>query len=183
MALRSRNRPTTGNASERRPRKQAQPIQLTTEGVGAIRPAPHVARPNLALGKTATASSTRPDYRVPHKADPQLNRIENYAPDNALDGSNGTRWLAAEDDKAPWYQLDLGETRNIRRTNLYFAKPTAGHAYRLKFSLDGKIWQSYGGHENVILQPPHTDVKSVRSRYLKLTILQGTPGLWEFQVF
>jgi len=157
-------------------------IQLTTEGVGAIRPALHADRPNLALGKSATASSTRPDYTVPHRADPQLNRIENYAPDNALDGSNGTRWLASDADTAAWYQLDLGEVRNIKRTELYFVKPTAGHAYRLEFSLDGKTWQPYGGHEKVIVQSPHTDVKSARARYLKVTILKGEPGLWEFRV-
>jgi len=158
-----------------------QPIQLTTEGVGAVRPAVPIV--NLALGKSATASTARPDYRVPQRADPKLNRIEDYAPANALDGSNGTRWLASEGDTAPWYQLDLGEAHKIKRTELYFDKPTAGHAYRLEFSLDGKTWQSYGVHENSIVQSPHTDVNSVRARYLKLTILQGPPGLWEFRVF
>jgi len=160
-----------------------QPIQLTTEGVGAIRPALHPDKPNLALHKSATASSTRTDYIVPHRSDPRLNRIENFAPENALDGSNGTRWLALDSDTTPWYQLDLGKARTVRRTELYFVKPTAGQAYRLEFSLDGKTWHSYGGHEDVIVQSPHTDVKPVRARYFKVTILQGMPGLWEFRVF
>jgi beta-xylosidase len=160
-----------------------QPVQLTAEGGGAVRRNPRTDEPNIALRKTATASSTRPEYRVLPRAEPRLNRVENYAPDNALDGSNGTRWLASDSDTAPWYQLDLGKIRNINRTELYFVKPTAGQAYRLEFSIDGKTWQPYGVHQNVVVQSPHTDVKSVRARYLRVVILQGTPGLWEFKVF
>jgi hypothetical protein len=160
-----------------------QPIQLTIEGVGAIRPDVHGDETNLALGKHATASSVRPDFRVPVIADPRLNRVESYASDNALDGSNGSRWMAIQSDSAAWYQLDLGEIRDVKRTELYFVKPTAGHAYRLECSLDGNTWQPFGGHEKVIVQSPHTDVKSVRARYLRLTVLQGLPGLWEFRVY
>jgi len=160
-----------------------QPVQLNKDGVGAIRPSPDTDKPNLALHKSATASSTHPDYRVPPRADRQLDRIENYAPANALDGSNGTRWLAVEGDPAPWYRLDLGKVQDIERTELYFVRPTAGQAYRLEFSLDGKTWQTYGDHEREIVESPHTDLKPVRARYLKLTILQGAPGLWEFRVF
>jgi hypothetical protein len=161
-----------------------QPIQVTGRGVGAIRRDPkyHNAS-NLALGKRATASSLRPEFRVPPINDPGLNRIEGFAPANAIDGSNGSRWMALENDARAWYQLDLSRARDIKRTELYFVKPTAGHAYRLEYSLDGKTWQRYGNHDELVVQSPHTDVKPVRARYLKLTILQGTPGLWEFRVY
>jgi hypothetical protein len=42
--------------------------------------------------------------------------------------------------------VDLGLPRDIRRTEAYFVKPTAGHAYHLEWSLDGSAWQPYGGH-------------------------------------
>ena len=109
--------------------------------------------------------------------------METYAPANALDGSNGTRWLADSADTAPWFQVDLGAPRDIRRTEAYFVKPAAGPAYRLEWSLDGKTWQPYDGHDEVILRSPHRDEKSVRARYLKLTVLKGEPGLWEFRVY
>ena len=160
-----------------------QPIHLTLQGVGALRPDPEYGTPNLAIGKKAVASSIMPDFRVPPMADPELNRIETYAPANALDGSNGSRWMAAENDRKPWFQLDLGKAQDIKRTELYFVKPTAGQAYHLDYSLDGKTWKTYGGHEDLKVQSPHTDVKSLRARYLKLTILKGTPGLWEFGVY
>jgi hypothetical protein len=160
-----------------------QPIQLALKGVGAIRPDPAYASPNLALGATATASSTRPELRIPPSADPTLNRIENFAPANALDGSNGSRWMAAETDTQPWYQLDLGKVRKVARTELDFVRPTTGHAYRLESSVDGKTWKVCGGHDDLKVQSPHVDRNIGDARYLKLTILQGEPGLWEFRAY
>lgn len=159
-----------------------QPIKLTKAGVGALRPVADPS-PNLALNCKAAASSTRRNYRVPPRQDPSHDRVETYAPANALDGYNGTRWLAAAGDSASWFQVDLGAPRNIRRTEVYFVKPAAGHAYRLEWSLDSQSWQSYGGHDDIILRSPHCDKKSVRARYLKLTILKGESGLWELRVY
>jgi hypothetical protein len=158
-----------------------QPVKLTLQGVGALRPIADKA-PNIALGKTATASSTRADLRVKPRTDQKLDRTENFAPAKAVDGSNGSRWMAEDSDTAAWYQLDLGEARDINRTEAYFVKPTAGHAYSLEYSVDGKTWLPYGGHDALIMQSPHTDSKSVRARYLRLTFIKGTPGIWEFRV-
>ncbi len=160
-----------------------QPIQLSLHGVGAIRTDSHYDHPNLALGATATASSTLADFRVPPGADPTLNRIEIFSPANALDGSNGSRWMASETDTKAWYQLDLGKVCKVERTELYFVKPTVGHAYRLESSIDGKTWNPCGGHEDINVKSPHTDTAIGQARYLKLTLLQGTPGLWEFRVY
>ncbi|MGB8353062.1 MAG: family 43 glycosylhydrolase [Chthoniobacteraceae bacterium] len=159
-----------------------EPVKLTKQGVGALRPVVNKS-PNLAIGKTATASSAQPDLKVMPRADKGLNRIETYAPANAIDGSNGSRWLAADDDHGVWWQLDLGSPCEIKRTEAYFVKPTAGHAYKLEWSVDGQTWQPYGGHDDVIIQSPHVDTKAVLTRYLRLTILKGVPGLWEFRVY
>jgi hypothetical protein len=156
-----------------------QPIKLTKAGVGALRPDTETTL-NLALDCRATASSTRRNYRVRPS---NLDRVETYAPANAVDDSNGTRWLAAPGDTAPWFEVDLGAPRDIRRTEAYFVKPAAGQAYRLEWSLDGKQWNLYGEHDKVVICSPHRDTKSVRARYLKLTILKGEPGLWEFRVY
>jgi hypothetical protein len=156
-----------------------QPIQLSLKGVGAIRNDPAYATPNLALGAQATASSTLPDFRVSGS----LNRIETFSPANALDGSNGSRWMASETDAHAWYQLDLGKVCKIARTELYFVKPTVGQAYRLESSLDGITWRPSGGHEDTQIRSPHTDLNLGSARYLRVTILRGTPGLWEFRVY
>ncbi len=160
-----------------------QPIQLSAKGVGAVRADPAYKKPNLALDAQATASSTRPERRIPPIADQTLNRIETFTPANALDGSNGSRWMALETDTTPSFQLDLGKVRRIARTELYFVTPTLGHAYRLESSRDGKKWTPCGGHEDLRIQSPHTDEKIGRARHLRVTILKGTPGLWEFRVY
>lgn len=159
-----------------------QPIKLSKAGVGALRPTAD-SSPNLALNCRATASSTRRNYRVRPRQDASLDRVETYAAANALDGYNGTRWLADRGDSAARFYVDLGAPRDIRRTEAYFVKPAAGHAYSLQWSLDGQTWQPYGGHDEVIRRSPHRDEKPVRARYLKLTILKGEPGLWEFRVY
>lgn len=158
-----------------------QPVKLTTTGVGAL--AKNKAKPNLALGKKATASSSAPDYRVKPIKDPLIYRVENYDPANALDACNGTRWLAAPGDSTANFTLDLGAVNKIRQTDLYFNIPTAGHAYRLEYSVDGSTWFRCGGHADVRIQSPHTDKPGIKARYLRVTILKGSPGLWEMKVY
>jgi hypothetical protein len=158
-----------------------QAITLTNQGIGALREGPPRG-PNLALDGTASASSVRPDWHI-RFTPPAPGRIETFSPGLALDDSNGTRWMAAPGDAKPWFLVDLGEARDIQRTEAYFTKPAAGHAYKLEWSLDGQNWQPYGGHDEVILRSPHRDAKPVRARYLKLTVLEGEPGLWEFRAY
>jgi len=177
------NRQVMADKMDFNPDGTIRPIKLTLQGPGALRRDPNYATPNLALGKSTSASTTMPDSRIPPIADPRLNRIEGFGPANALDGSNGSRWMADPSDTAAWFRIDLGEARDIKRTELYFVKPTTGHAYRLECSLDGESWRPYGGHDDPKVQSPHTDVHPARARYLKLSILNGTPGLWEFRVY
>jgi hypothetical protein len=160
-----------------------QPITVTKKGVGAIRPSTYYTRPNLALGATVTASSVRTELKIEQRKDNTLDRTEYYVPGYAVDGSNGSRWMAKADDKMPWFQIDLGAPKNISSAEAYFVQPTRGHAYKIERSLDGKIWTRYGGHDDVRIQSPHRDNGQYRTRYLRLTILSGTPGLWDFRLY
>ena len=159
------------------------PIDLPFGGVGAIRKDPRYSTPNLALDAKATASSTRRDERIPPIADYTLNRIESFAPGNAMDGSNGSRWMALEGDPAAWFTVDLGKVRPVKRTELYFVKPTEGHAYRLEYSMDGNTWQALGGSKGLRIRSPQVDHANVEARYLKATIMRGEKGLWEFRAY
>ena len=158
------------------------PIRLTKQGVGAIRNTSHPLQ-NLALQATATASSYRTEEKVAPRQDPLLDRTEHFVPGFAVDGSNGSRWMAAPGDEAPWFQIDLGTPQDISATEAYFVQPTHGHAYKIEYSLDGKVWSPYGGHDDVRIQSPHRDKNPLRTRFLRLTILGGTPGLWDFRVY
>ena len=158
-----------------------EPVILTSAGVGAL--SKNKAKPNLALGKKATASSAAPDYKVRPIKDPLMYRVENYDPANALDACNGTRWLAAPGDSTATFTLDLGAVTKIKQTDLYFNRPTAGHAYRMEYSTDGSSWFRCGGHADLRVQSPHTDKPGVKARYLKVSILKGSPGIWEMKVY
>lgn len=157
------------------------PVVLTREGVSITRSVkPKI---NLTLGKRASASGYLPDLKVKPIKDSTFQRTETYNPANAVDGSNGTRWLGLEADSTNWFIVDLGAPKNISRTEAYFVKPTAGHSYKLEYSLNGNSWKVCGGHNDIKIQSPHVDRLSVKARYIRLTVLQGIPGLWEFKVF
>lgn len=159
-----------------------QPVKLTKQGVGAIRPAKDT-RPDLARGSDATASSFRAAEKIMPRKDKTLDRTESFVAGFAVDGSNGSRWMAKQDDTSPWFQIDLGSPKRIEGAQAYFVQPTHGHAYRLEQSLDGSDWKPYGGHDDIRIQSPHCDKKLTTARFLRLTILKGTPGLWDFRVY
>jgi hypothetical protein len=160
-----------------------QPVKLTNEGVGALRTDPDYAKPNLALGKSATTSSTRSDLVIPPTNDPRLHRIESFAAANALDDNNSSRWMASDDNREPTITLDLGAAFDVTRTELYFTRPTAGHAYRIDTSLDGQSWTPYASHAEPAVRSPHRDDRATRTRYIRVTITSGEAGLWSFRVY
>lgn len=157
------------------------PVKLTHTGVGPFGKAKQPR--NLVSGATATASSVMPALQVKPVTEPTLQRTENYSPQLAIDQSNGTRWMADTSDASPVFVVDFGKITPVKRTDAYFVKPAAGHAYLLESSADGKQWTKCGGHEDTRIQSPHTDKLSLKTRYLRVTILKGTPGLWEFKVY
>lgn len=157
------------------------PVKLTRQGVGALSAIKQ--EKNLALGCEVSATSQMSDYKVKPIKDPTLDRTETYAPQNAVDGNNGTRWMAAPGDSLATITLDLGKTTLVKWSKAYFVRPAAGHAYRLEYSLDGKTWKLCGGHADTRFQSPHTDKPALKARFLRITILSGTPGLWEWKVY
>ena len=157
------------------------PVKLTHQGVGALSKMKQ--EKNLALGAKAVASSQAPDLKVKPIKDPTLDRTETYVPQNAIDGSNGTRWMAAPGDSLATITLDFGKMTQLKRSDAYFVQPTAGHAYKLEYSADGKTWKSCGGSTDVRFQSPHTDNLSLKTRFLRIVILKGTVGLWEWKVY
>lgn len=96
------------------------PLSLSGAGVGPLRP-PAVLQTDLSLDAATTASSFRPSVSVPGKYDPEFVRTETFLPANATDDSNGTRWMADEQDSTPWLQvISVQCTRSNarRRTSL-----------------------------------------------------------------
>jgi hypothetical protein len=124
---------------------------------------------NIALGKTATASS-----------------LENasFPASAAVDGNSGTRWSSAFSDPQ-WLEVDLGSSQSICQVVLQW-ETAYGKAFQIQTSADGSTWTTIysttagtGGTQTLSV--------SGTGRYIRMYgTARGTPygySLWEFQVY
>lgn len=129
-------------------------------------------------------SSSRAPLKIRHFKDERCQRTELFDPSFAFDNANGSRWMAAEGDTLQtWMVTDLGAVKPIKRSDLYFVRPTAGHAYTLEGSADGIQWEVCGGHKEIEKRSPHTDILNKEYRYLRVNIQQGIAGIWEWKLY
>lgn len=176
----STNRQTYVNKLEFNEDGTIRPVDLTLEGVGALRPMLYEKRLKVVDSRT---SSVRPDLVIKPNKDSLFRRTESFDPRFAFDEANGSRWMAAADDSTPWIIADLGKLQRLKRSEVYFVRPTAGHAYLLEYSADGKTWRPSGGHQQVIVKSPHADKLNIKARYLRIRILGGVNGIWEWHIY
>jgi len=124
---------------------------------------------NLALNKTATASSTE-NAGSPASA--------------AVDGNAATRWSSAFSDPQ-WIQIDLGSTQTLCQVVLQW-ETASGKAYQIQTSPDGATWTTV---YSTTTGPGGTETLSVTGsgRYIRMN---GTArntaygySLWEFSVY
>ncbi len=126
---------------------------------------------NVALNKTATASSVEPGT--------------GYTANLAVDGNLSTRWSSAWSDPQ-WLQVDLGTTQSVCAVTLNW-ETAYGKAYQIQVSPDASTWTTIystttgtGGTQNL-------NGLSGSGRYIRMYgTARGTGygySLWEFQVF
>lgn len=164
-------------------------------GVGYLS-APQETRRNLALQADFRASSekaprtavvdieTQPNDPLPEKASvKKYTRTHTYQAAHVGDESNGTRWMAAVTDSSPYITVDLKEMRNVGECQFYFTKPTEGHTWRLEKSVDGKHWQVCAEEKKLQARSPHVAKGIGEARYLRLHILRGDAGMWEWKIY
>ena len=176
---RSTNRQTYVNRLEFNEDGTIRPVDLTLEGVGALR---KIKQEKKLKTDTVYASSISAPLNIEPMKDPSCRRTEYFIPAFAIDGANGSRWMAADQDKENWIIADLGTAKKVHRSEVYFVRPAAGHAYLLEGSADGKVWQVCGGHEDIKMQSPHIDTPNKKYRYLRIKILKGIAGIWEWNI-
>jgi beta-xylosidase len=177
---RSTNRQTYVNKLEFNEDGTIRPVDLTLNGVGALHTVPHEKRIKVV---NSVASSVRSDLIIKRNQDSLFKRTESFSSQFAFDDANGSRWMAAADDSTAWIVADLGKLQHIKRSEVYFVRPTAGHAYVLEYSTNGKTWKPCGGHEKVIMQSPHRDNLNIKGRYLRVKVVGGVRGVWEWHIY
>jgi hypothetical protein len=126
-----------------------------------------VQRPNIALNKAATASSSA------------------AAPSLSFDGNFGSRWGSSYTDNE-WIYVDLGSAVYVDAVKLYW-EAAYGKNYQIQVSNDGVNWTNVftttsgdGGVDDISFTP-------TVARYVKMNgTLRGSSygySLWEFEVY
>lgn len=174
------------------------PVQVTTTGVSEMR---DLNKRKLIHPVKVTASSVKRDTIIKTTIDTVIDkliamppkfveselanvqRIMNFKPENAVDGSNGTFWMADNTDKQPSYQIDLGIIKQVKALELFFLKSTLGHSFKVEKSEDGQKWETVNIPVSKEICSPEVIHKIGKTRFLKLSILSGAPGLWELKVY
>lgn len=157
-----------------------QTVEVDLRGVGTLKADDYGTPVGI---KSVSASSCSDSLQIEPILLPTFKRTEYFYPEFALDGENGSRWMACSADSAAWLKIDLGKKKKIGRSEIAFVMPTAGHAYILEGSTDGKTWYSCGGHSDIICRSPHVDIIEKPFRYLRVRLLEGEPGIWEWTLW
>jgi hypothetical protein len=132
-------------------------------------------RENIAIGKLATASSTR---------------NERSSPGQASDGRTWSRWRAARNEPGEWWQVDLGEVQPVREVAVDFDGPAFGYQYEIKASSDGDNWQTIAGQREFVqnwgdrlAHGVETEARFVRVEFTRLRGDRTSVGIRDVSVF
>ncbi|RYD91046.1 MAG: discoidin domain-containing protein, partial [Sphingobacteriales bacterium] len=123
---------------------------------------------NLAVGKTATASSSF------------------NAESLSIDGDLGTRWSIAAATENEWYKVDLGSVENISRIDIYWEGAYASD-YALQVSTDDVNFTTvFATSTSTGGDVSHT-FTAVDARYVKILLnksaLPYPMSFWEFEIY
>lgn len=176
---RSTNRQTYVNRLEFNDDGTIRQVKVTLDGVGALhRQTEHPEIKPVSI----KASSTCDSLKIRHNQDERCQRTEYFDAAFAIDGANGSRWMAQDADSSCWLMADLGRPTLVHESELYFVRPTAGHTYILEGSIDGVEWERCGGHSDVQKRSPHRDLIQKEYRFLRVSITDGVKGVWEWRI-
>jgi hypothetical protein len=139
-------------------------------------PAP-TPRPNLALNKTATCSSSESSY--------------GRGPEKGNDGDTGTRWCAIDGTTPQWWKVDLGAAYNLAGTEVMWEFGGRVYQYKVEVSADDANWtlkvDKTGNTSTAQLQTDNFSASNVRYVRITTTGVPASPptyaSFYEFRVF
>ncbi len=119
------------------------------------------ARKDLALNKPATASTVESDE---------------HAAASANDGDGDTRWCATDGTAPQWWQVDLGEAKDLSGVQIKWEMDEQLYLYVVEGSVDGKAWTTLSDQTSD--KTPKTQVQDVKFdatgiRYVRIRITGG----------
>jgi len=95
---------------------------------------------------------------------------------------SGSFWKAAEDDKEPWIEIDLGKTESIKKV-VFYESGSNIRSYELQCK-EGDNWKTI--HSGTEVGPKsEVNIEIVDLQVMRLVIksFTGTPGIYEIMLF
>ena len=116
---------------------------------------------NIALGKTATASSFQAGNLVA----------------NANDGSTTTRWAASDGTVPQWWMVDLGSNKTLSRVDInWFTNATRYSQYIIETSTDNVTYTTVVNKSTNTTDGPTSDTLTGTARYVRVTVSKVSSG-------
>lgn len=129
---------------------------------------------NLAQGKTATADSVQSGNAVA----------------SGNDGNTSTRWCANDGAVNHWWKVDLGSSRSLTGSEVFWEKSGIAYKYKVEVSNDNTNWTMAADRTtNTNTSQTQTQTFTANARYVRITVtgLSSSPVAWasffEFRVF
>lgn len=157
------------------------PVKPTHRGIGFLAPSTKRDTNWVVASQskvTATASSVA---------------SSDFAPVFAADENNATLWKADSPQFPQWLQINLGDPRPVKRTEIDFHYPQVNNFYKVEASLDGKAWQTIVDRTAPSDWSPAVDTlaKTTQARHIRVTLTgTDTPnhpnpeiGIWNVKVY
>jgi hypothetical protein len=101
---------------------------------------------------------------------------------NILDGSNGTRWMAAPSDTSPNVIIDIRQVRSITTLEIAFVNPMGGHSFAIDVATTPGKWHQATVVKTPVIASPHLIPVNANVRFIRCRITSGTPGIWSLVV-
>jgi len=129
-----------------------------------------------------TASSTAQPLEIPPVNRPELRRVEVFSASQIVDGSNGTRWIAAPSDISPNVVVDCLKVCSVGTLEIAFVNPTGGHKFAIDVATSPGKWREVYVVNTPAIASPHRIPVNANARYIRCRITAGTQGIWSLVV-
>jgi len=171
------------------PGLQSADLTVTTEGLPvfmagqspAARPRPYVRFVRLAVAVTDEQFGRDKPTRASSETPGHSGRLAN-------DGDAATSWLAAADDRSPWWQVDLERLCVLSAVNLTFPSP-GDYRFKIEVSDDGQTWRTAADQTQAANTDQTRSIRlpsGTRGQFVRVSFAAApagaTAGLSEFQI-
>ncbi len=128
----------------------------------------------------ADAAMVPEDHARGRKAVASTTQGADHAPGAAVDGNPETRWCASDDSAPQWWQVDLGQARDLTGVRILWEQDGVNYRYRIQGSEDGKEWMTLSDQSKTSSrdQDRTHPILARGIRHLRIDVLGLRPGAW-----